>query len=404
MEYASPHRFHSAYPNNAALPASPWSHLPPPAAGLRATVVIPAKDEAEALPTTLAALAAQINAAGQPLPAETFEVLVLANNCTDDTAAAVRACAAAYPALALYVAEVVLPPAEAHVGRARRLLMDEAAHRLELAGHPRALIISTDADTRVAPDWLAATFAELATGADAIAGRILMDETDRTCPVRRCQLQDAAYHLLRVQLETQFDPQPHDPWPRHHQHFGASLAVTVAAYRQVGGLPVVPFLEDEALYQALLRHDLRVRHSPAVRVFTSGRQQGRVAVGLSWQLREWALLGPQQPLVPDPAALVAELQMRNQLRQQWQAARAGQEPAPASGDGAGLLAGLVPPAVADALTCYATFGEFWDWARPLVLPAAPPVLVPLSLAIAALRTELAQLQRPLKPLAAVRVG
>ncbi len=403
MEYASPHRFHSAHPNNAALPASPWSHLAPPVAGLRATVIIPAKDEAESLPTTLAALAAQSDAAGHPLPAETFEVLVLANNCTDDTAATVRAYAAAYPALALHVAEVTLPPAEAHVGRARRLLMDEAAHRLELAGHPGALIISTDADTRVAPDWLAATFAELATGADAVAGRILMEETDRACPVRRCQLQDAAYHLLRVQLETQLDPQPHDPWPRHHQHFGASLAVTVAAYRQVGGLPVVPFLEDEALYQALLRHDLRVRHSPAVRVFTSGRQQGRVAVGLSWQLREWALLGRQQPLVPDPAALVAELRLRNQLRQQWQAARADQAPGVVLGSGAASLDGLVP-AVADALTCYATFGEFWDWARPLVLPATPPVLVPLSLAIAALRTELAQLQRPLKPLTAVRVG
>ncbi|OWP62123.1 glycosyl transferase family 2 [Hymenobacter amundsenii] len=403
MEHPSPHHFQSAHPHNAALPASLWSHLPPPVAKLRATVIIPAKDEAAALPTTLAALAAQTDAAGRALPAGTFEVLVLANNCTDGTAATVRAYAASHPALALHVAEVTLPPAEAHVGQARRLLMDEAARRLELAGHPGALIISTDADTRVAPDWLAATFAELATGADAIAGRILMDETDRNCPVRRCQLQDAAYHLLRVQLETHLDPQAHDPWPRHHQHFGASLAVTVAAYRQVGGLPVVPFLEDEALYQALLRHDLRVRHSPAVRVFTSGRQQGRVAVGLSWQLREWALLGQQQPLVPDPAALVAELRVRNKLRQQWQAARASQNPTVVLRSGGGLVNDLLP-AVAQALASCATFGEFWEWARPLVLPAVPTASVPLSLAITALRTELAQQQRRLQPLVATVLG
>ncbi|SDY49077.1 glycosyltransferase [Hymenobacter psychrophilus] len=384
MDYATPHRFHSAHPNNAALPVSPWSHLPPPFPTLRATVIIPAKDEADALPATLAALAAQTNEQGEPLPPGCFEVLVLANNCTDGTAAVIRAFAATHPALALHVAELTLPPTEAHVGRARRLLMDEAAQRLELAGQPRAAIISTDADTRVAPDWLAATFRELALGVEAVAGRILMEETSRACPVRRCQLQDAAYQLLRAQLETQLDPQPHEPWPRHHQHFGASLAVTVAAYRQVGGLPVVPFLEDEALYQALLRHDLRVRHSPAVRVFTSGRQQGRVAVGLSWQLREWARLGAQQLLVPDPATLVHELNLRRRLRQQWQLAQHGET---RKQEVAGLEE--IPAEVLAALPGYATFGACWEWARPLLLPNPTPQ-VPLALGIATLRTELAR--------------
>ncbi|NVO31903.1 glycosyltransferase [Hymenobacter lapidiphilus] len=385
MEYATPHRFHSAHPNNAALPASVWSHLSLPSPALRATVIIPAKDEADALPSTLAALAAQTNEKGQPLPPGSFEVLVLANNCTDNTAAVVRTFAANHPTLALHVAELTLPPAEAHVGRARRLLMDEAAHRLELAGQPRAAIISTDADTRVAPDWLAATFRELELGVDAVAGRILMEESSRACPVRRCQLQDATCQLLRVQLETQLDPQPHDPWPRHHQHFGASLAVTVAAYRQVGGLPVVPFLEDEALYQALLRHDLRVRHSPAVRVFTSGRQQGRVAVGLSWQLREWARLGQQQ-LVPNPATLVQELNLRRQLRQQWRLAQSRETPER-------VVSGPeeVPAEVLAALPSYATFGAYWDWARPqLLLSSSPEDQVPLVLAISILRTELAR--------------
>ncbi|MBT2558655.1 glycosyltransferase [Hymenobacter sp. ISL-91] len=385
MEYATPHRFHSAHPNNTALPFSVWSHLPPPSPTLRATVIIPAKDEADSLAATLAALAAQTNEQGQPLPPGFFEVLVLANNCTDHTAAVVQAFAATHPTLALHVAELTLPPAEAHVGRARRLLMDEAAYRLELAGQPRAAIISTDADTRVAPDWLAATFRELALGVDAVAGRILMEESRRTCPVRRCQLQDATYQLLRVQLETQLDPQPHDPWPRHHQHFGASLAVTVAAYRQVGGLPVVPYLEDEALYQTLLRHDLQVRHSPAVRVFTSGRQQGRVAVGLSWQLREWARLGQQQLLVSNPATLVQELKLRRQLRQHWQLAWSSEAFEQ-------VVSGLeeVPAELLAAPLGYATFGAYWEWARPQLLPSGAEDQVPLALAITILRTELAR--------------
>ncbi|MBT9393533.1 glycosyltransferase [Hymenobacter sp. NST-14] len=366
---------------SAAAVSALWQHLPAPAVGLRATIVIPAKDEAAELPATLAALAAQVSPAGKPWPPGTFEVLVLANNCHDDTAHVARTSVRTHPGLTLHVAEITLPAAEAHVGRARRLLLDEAARRLEQAASPAAAcLISTDADTRVAPDWLAATFRELTAGADAVCGRILMAESNPACPVRRRQLQDATYHLLRARLEALLDPQVHDPWPRHHQHFGASFALTPLAYRRVGGLPVVPYLEDEALYQALLRHDLRVRHSPSVRVYTSGRRQGRVAVGLSWQLREWASLGTEEALVPAPADYLAELQLRRQLRQSWpdRLAAAG-------------TASAVPEPVLAAMPDFDSFGAFWEWARPQVGPANGFATVPLRQAIAVLRLELARL-------------
>lgn len=380
MEHANLLPSHSVHPNPKALASSAWEHLPVPAPGLRAIIIIPAKDEATDLPATLAALAAQTDEAGFPLAPAQFEVLVLANNCLDDTARVVREFAAGQPQLGLYVAEVTLPSAEAHVGQARRLLLDEAARRLELAGNPAACLISTDADTRVAPDWLAATLRELDAGAAAVCGRILMADANPACPVRRYQLRDATYHLLRAHLETRLDPQPHDPWPRHHQHFGASFAVTLAAYRQVGGLPVVPYLEDEALFQSLLRHDLPVRHSPAVRVYTSGRQQGRVAVGLSWQLREWASLGGREDLVPDPVEYVAELRLRRELRQHWQHGTTGSF---------SVQTGCQLLMVARA--GFASFGAFWEWARPQVLPASGFAAVPLREAIATLRLELARL-------------
>jgi len=47
---------------------------------------------------------------------------------------------------------------------------------------------------------------------------------------------------LLAELEGWLDPDPADPLPRHHQHFGASLAVTVDAYRRAGGLPSMPGL------------------------------------------------------------------------------------------------------------------------------------------------------------------
>lgn len=389
--YPSAHHLSIA---SAWVAAHIWQHLPAPASALTISVIIPAKDEAAQLPATLAALAAQTTLTGQPLPSESYEILVLANNCHDQTAAVVRAFARSHPALRLYVAETTLAPAEAHVGRARRLLMDEACRRLELAVGPRGIIASTDADTRVAPTWLAATLAEFAAGADAVGGRIFPEPVpvQEGGLVRRTHLRDAQYRLLRSHLEALLDPDPADPWPRHHQHFGASLALTVAAYRQVGGLPVVPYLEDEALWQALRRHDLQLRHSSKVCVSTSGRHQGRVAVGLSWQLREWASLLQQQrePLVESGASLVAEWQARRQLRQVWQQAR--QQVALRPRCSVQLAASLSVPvgALVRELAQAETFGLLWEWVMQHRARWRRQRFMPLPLAVAELRQLVAQ--------------
>ena len=352
--------------------------LPPPRAGLRATVIIPAKDEAANLPATLAALAAQTDLAGRPLPVGSFEVIVLANNCTDATLAVVRRQAQRFPHLVLHGAALCLPAAQAHVGRARRLLMDEACARLEQAGAPAGgVIASTDADTRVAPTWLAATEAELATGADAVGGRIFTAISGPTlAPLRRLQVRDAGYRLLCARLEDLLDPNPLDPWPRHHQHFGASWALTARAHRRVGGLPPVRFLEDEALCQALRRHDLRVRHSPHVQVFTSARRQGRVEVGLSWQLREWLHMSRQQrePHVDSPVQLAALWLGRRQLRAYWTGRPALRDVPLAARLG-------LPAAALLARTRRAvTFGELWEWVLKTGR-AARVASLPVSLAL-----------------------
>ena len=384
MDHATPARFLAAHEATATAPATaPFlpalpvpllapigplrdlcatrlhQQLPVPHAGLRASVIIPAKNEAANLPATLAALAAQTDLHGQPLPRHSFEVIVLANNCTDATAAVLREQARRWPQLALHAAGLRLPIAQAHVGRARRLLMDEACARLEAVGQPGGIIASTDADTCVAPTWLAAIEAEIATGADAVGGRIFTETTGPELrPLRRIQVRDAAYRQLCARLEDLLDPTPADPWPRHHQHFGASLALTANAYRRVGGLPEVRFLEDEALCQALRRHDLSVRHSPRVQVLTSARQQGRVEVGLSWQLREWQHLSQQQrePHVDCPAQLAALWRARRQLRGIW----ASRSSAPLPAGLAGRL-GLSETGLLARLPQAATFGELWEW-------------------------------------------
>lgn len=360
--------------------------LPPPHVALQACVIIPAKDEATSLPATLAALAAQTTLGGEALPVGMLEVIVLANNCLDRTAAAVRQAARRHPNLVVHVAEVQLPRPQAHVGRARRLLLDEAALRLEKTVGPTGVLLSTDADTLVASTWVAATLREIETGAEAVGGRILTQTPAAVepCPVRRIQLRDAGYRVLLRQLEDKIDPCTADRWPCHHQHYGASLALTVRAYRQVGGLPVVPFLEDEQLWQLLLRHDLPVRHSPHVQVYTSARRSGRVEVGLSWQLREWDNLTAQQrePLVPCPHELVRVWRARRRLRAWWLAGTYAASPE--------LMrlaqAVEVPlPALLKQAREAGTFGRFWQWieaTRGAVLP------VPLTGALRDLRTYL----------------
>ncbi|GAB3861985.1 glycosyltransferase [Hymenobacter terrigena] len=393
MDHAIPARFLAAHEATAAAPISlllrqpapPPDHcaarlrrqLPPPRAGLRISVIIPAKDEAATLPAALAALAAQVTEHGQPLPFDSFEVIVLANNCRDATAAVVRRQAQRFPELVVHLTELCLKGDAAHVGRARRLLMDEACARLEQVGQPAGIIASTDADTQVAPTWLAAIQAEIATGADAVGGRIFTCDKDAgPAALQRIQVRDAAYRLLCARLEDLIDPVPLDRWPRHHQHFGASLALTAQAYRRVGGLPEVRFLEDEALCQELRRHDLVLRHSPRVHVITSARRQGRVEVGLSWQLSQWLHMSQQQrePHVENPVQLMRRWQLRRQLRACW-AGSPGAEP-----DATIARLGLPVATVLAQMQRSATFGALWEWA----LAHSPNLLtnlVPLSQAL-----------------------
>ena len=276
---------------------------PSPSPGLRTCAVVPVRNEAERLPGLLHALAAQRDAAGRSWARGTVEVLVLVNNSTDGSAAVARALAPGW----VHVAETVLGPDEAHVGRARQLLMDAACARLLAAGRPDGLICSTDADTRPAPDWLAASLAE-AEGVDAVGGRALLlpDERRALAPaVRRLYLLELAYRRAVEDLRGLYAPDAWDPTPRHHHHFGASLAVRAGAYAAVGGMPARPMHEDIALVHALWAGGRRVRHSAQVRVYTSARARGRASGGLADDVARWtahAAAGTEPAVEPAAAA------------------------------------------------------------------------------------------------------
>ena len=253
--------------------------------------MVPARDEAERLPRLVASLAAQRDGAGRPLAPDAYEVVVLLNNCRDGSAEALDRAGRAHPGLRLHAVEVELAPHEAHVGRARQLLLDAACRRFAVLARPEGLLLTTDADTRVPPDWIASARAEVAGGADLVGGRVTLDPAERAAlapGVRRLFLLDVGYRRALEEVRSLYAPTAGDPFPRHHQHFGACLAVTAAAYARAGGMPPVPTSEDVALVRAVEAVGGRVRHSYRFRAATSARTVGRASGGLADAFGWWA--------------------------------------------------------------------------------------------------------------------
>jgi glycosyltransferase involved in cell wall biosynthesis len=273
----------------------------PPSEGLKACVTVPARDEEELLPSALRALAEQKTITGDVLNHERYEVILLINNTRDRSRQVAEKFQRLYPTFRLHIVEKHFDKSHSHNGYVRRLLMDEACRRLEMRDGGRTAILSTDADSQVASNWISRNEEELANGAEAVGGRVVILPCEEallepvTCAIQRY---DHLYRRLVAWLEDRYDPQAHDPWPRHHQHFGASLALTPQTYRAIGRLPPRRYFEDIAFYQMLIQHDVRLRHSNRVRVFTSARLTGRARFGLSSELTDWQACGRKALRVP----------------------------------------------------------------------------------------------------------
>lgn len=245
--------------------------LSPPSPALKVSVVVPARDEEELIGACLRALAEQ-----RGVSHDEYEVLLVLDACADGTEARAREVAATFPSLRLHF---LVGPGKGS-GHARRLGMDAACARLIASTGPDGLIASTDADTVVAPDWLAAQLEAVACGARAIGGRIELSEDER---MPRGLLRWHAERGLRRHLKLLADP-GHTGKTEHWQFSGASLGLTAATYREVGGLEPLSALEDEGLERVLLQRSIPIERLLSVRVTTSARLMGRAEQGLARDL------------------------------------------------------------------------------------------------------------------------
>jgi GT2 family glycosyltransferase len=259
------------------------------AGGTRIAVAIPARNEAENITACVSTILAQ--ARGRT--GWRLGVHILANNCTDDTAARVRTAFRGDPAVS--VREVTLLPEFAHAGWARRLAMEQAAEAL---GAPGDLLLATDADSVVAPDWIARTTAYCDHAYDAVAGYAIIRGRDwrGLDRERRERLILLGKYKILIDYLRRGRCDVGDPWPSHGYEGGASIAMTHRLYREIGGCPPLPVGEDRALFDAIRRHGGRIRHARDVKVYTSGRLAGRAQGGVADTLSRWCSQPADRPI------------------------------------------------------------------------------------------------------------
>jgi hypothetical protein len=146
---------------------------------LRAVVLVPAHDEADYIERCISSLRAQ------DYPSDLYEIVVIADNCTDETAAIASSCGA-----------TVLErndPAAAGKGRALRWAIDILfARRSDIDA-----VVVVDADSIADPHLTTSLLARLAAGADAVQGEYLALADDRGA---RSELRGASmllFHRVR---------------------------------------------------------------------------------------------------------------------------------------------------------------------------------------------------------------
>ncbi len=204
----------------------------------RLAVVVPAHDEAELLPRCLAGLVAAVDrVAGVPV-----EVIVVADACTDATAAVAAAAGV-----------IVVPSTARRVGVARASGMAQALRH----GPDGLWLATTDADSLVPPDWLAWHLAHARAGADLLAGTVAVDDWT-PWP-----------YAVRSRYDTRYGAAV-DGTTHAHVH-GANLGVSGPAYVAAGGFPPVTHDEDHALIAGARAAGARIVTDTRCPVLTSSR-------------------------------------------------------------------------------------------------------------------------------------
>ncbi|CRM51979.1 transferase 2, rSAM/selenodomain-associated [Pseudomonas sp. 24 E 13] len=210
-------------------------------------ILIPVHNEEALLGECLNA--ASIAAIHPELQGEAVHILVVLDSCSDASAAIAQAHGVQS-----------LPVQARNVGHAR------GAGARHLLNQGARWIACTDADSRVAPDWLVA---QLALGCDAVCGTVTVDAWsegfDAAAQIR--------YH------------QAYEARDGHRHIHGANLGISASAYLQAGGFEPLACHEDVQLVRNLERCGASIAWSHSPQVITSARLDCRAQGGFGDYLK-----------------------------------------------------------------------------------------------------------------------
>lgn len=301
-------------------------------------ICIPVRDERRNMAGLIAALAGQRNA-GAPVVAMVFD------GCHDGSDLVAAAAAASHGVVLR--AESLPRCASPDAGRARGAALALGRRIVGAQG----MLLTTDADTRPASDWVARSV-EVLRGADLVCGRI--ERQRHAADVWRVPIE--AYLDRLHAVHRAIDPVAGDATPSHWQQGGASLGMTAATWDRLSDETLPATGEDRALVRAARLAGLGVRQDPAVRVRTSSRLKGRAVGGLADALRHGRAeaASGNEPMMEHPDDVIARVH-RSAV------ARAAFPPT----DVAGLAAQLgIPAAEVSAAALAATSADAFATALP----------------------------------------
>ncbi len=211
-----------------------------PSHNLGLVVVIPAYDE----PYLLLSLLRSQKCA---LPGCCVEIIVVLND-GEGAAASVRerhrmqfqtltnwAFAESRPELSFHILyKSGLPKKHAGVGLARKIGMDEAAWRLQRAGHPSGIISCFDADSRCMPNYFQALELHFKNEPETQACSIHFEH-----PLEGADFSEEVYAAIteyELHLRYYVQAQRFAKFPFAYHTIGSSMAVRASAYQKQGGM------------------------------------------------------------------------------------------------------------------------------------------------------------------------
>lgn len=210
-------------------------------------IVVPAHDEQNHIDACISSL---VRASACPqLRGEEVLIVVVLDACSDRTGAIARSLGAK-----------TIDVQARNVGIARCMGAQAALH----AGS--RWLAFTDADSTVAPDWLAA---QLALQSDAVCGTVAVDD----------------WGIYGQRMQRHYEATYTDRDGHAHIH-GANMGVSAQAYLRAGGFMALASSEDVALVAALQASGASIAWSAAPRVVTSARQNFKAHGGFGARLEQ----------------------------------------------------------------------------------------------------------------------